>query len=121
MVEETISAVTTALGEGAVGIIRISGSEALAIGEKLFKAASKKALASYAANTLVYGHIYDLDGTVVDEVLTVYMRAPHSYTAEDVVEIQCHGSIQSLKKILTLTYAVGARPAEPGEFTNGPF
>ena len=121
MVEDTISAVTTALGEGAVGIIRISGSRALEIGEKLFRAASGKVLAAYAVNTLVYGHIYDLDDSLIDEVLCVYMRGPRSYTAEDVVEIQCHGGIQSMKKILALTYAVGARPAEPGEFTKRAF
>ena len=121
MTEDTISAVTTALGEGAVGIIRISGQEALKIGETLFKAASHKALGAYPANTLVYGHIYDIDGTLVDEVLAVYMRAPRSYTAEDVVETQCHGGIQSLKKILALTYSAGARPAEPGEFTKRAF
>ena len=117
MAEDTISAVITALGEGAVGIVRISGERALAVGERLFKAASGKALAAYAANTMVYGHVYDEDGSLVDEVLAVYMRGPRSYTAEDVVEIQCHGGLQSLKKILALTYAAGARPAEAGEFT----
>lgn len=121
MVEDTISAVTTALGEGAVGIIRISGTAALSVGERLFKAVSGKRLSEYAVNTLAYGHILDLDGSIIDEVLCVYMRAPHSYTAEDVVEIQSHGSIQSLKKILALTYQVGARPAEPGEFTKRAF
>lgn len=121
MIDDTISAVTTALGEGAVGVIRISGINALQVGEKLFRANSKKKLSDYAANTLAYGHIVDFDGSVVDEVLCVYMRGPHSYTAEDVVEIQCHGSIQSLKKILALTYQAGARPAEPGEFTKRAF
>ena len=95
--EDTISAVATALGEGSVGIIRISGSEALAIGEALFKAASGKPLGAYPVNTLVYGHVYDQDGSLVDEVLAVYMRAPRSYTAEDVVELQCHGGVQALK------------------------
>ena len=121
MTEDTISAVTTALGEGAVGIVRISGSEALQIGEKLFKAVSGKTLAAYPVNTLAYGHVYDEDGSLVDEVLAVYMRAPRSYTAEDVVEIQCHGGLESLKKILALTYSAGARPAEPGEFTKRAF
>ena len=121
MVDDTISAVATALGEGAVGIVRISGGKALEIGEKLFEASSGKALAAYPAHTLVYGHIFDVDGSLVDEVLTVYMKAPKSYTAEDVVEIQCHGGIQSLKKILSLTYKYGARPAEPGEFTKRAF
>ena len=119
--EETISAVCTALGEGAIGIVRISGEKALACGEQLFKAASCKALGSYNPNTLVYGHVVDEDGAVIDEVMAVYMRAPHSYTAEDVVEIQCHGGVRSLQKILSLSYAAGARPAEPGEFTKRAF
>lgn len=121
MSEDTISAVATALGEGAVGIIRISGTKALSVGESLFKAASGRALGKYPVNTLVYGNIYDADGSLVDEVLAVHMRAPHSYTAEDVVEIQCHGGIQSLRKILALTYEFGSRPAEPGEFTKRAF
>ena len=119
--EETISAVCTALGEGAIGIIRVSGEKALVVGEQIFKAASGKKLAAYAPNTLVYGHVLDTDGSVVDEVMAVYMKAPHSYTAEDVVEIQCHGGVRSLQKILTLSYAAGARPAEPGEFTKRAF
>lgn len=121
MVEDTISAVTTALGEGAVGIIRISGGQALAVGEQLFAAASGRKLGAYPVNTLAYGHVVDMDGSLVDEVLAVYMRAPHSYTAEDVVELQCHGGVQALQKILALTYAAGARPAEPGEFTKRAF
>ena len=121
MAEETISAVITALGEGAVGIVRISGEQALAVGETLFKAASGKKVAEYKPNTMVYGHVYDQDGSLVDEVLAVFMQGPRSYTAEDVVEIQCHGGLQSLKKILQLTYAAGARPAEAGEFTKRAF
>ena len=120
MQEETISAVITALGEGAVGIVRISGENALAVGEKMFRAASSKKLVEYAPNTLVYGHVYEED-SLIDEVLAVYMKAPRSYTAEDVVEIQCHGGVQSLKKILELSYKEGARPAEPGEFTKRAF
>ena len=120
MQEETISAVITALGEGAVGIVRISGENALAVGEKMFRAASGKKLAEYAPNTLVYGHVYEED-SLIDEVLAVYMKAPRSYTAEDVVEIQCHGGVQSLKKILELSYKEGARPAESGEFTKRAF
>ena len=121
MAEETISAVITALGEGAVGIVRISGEQALAVGETLFKAASGKKLAEYKPNTMVSGHVYDQDGSLVDEVLAVFMQGPRSYTAEEVVEIQCHGGLQSLKKILQLTYAAGARPAEAGEFTKRAF
>lgn len=121
MAEDTISAVITALGEGAVGIVRISGADALATAEKIFKSRSGKKLSKYQHHTLVYGHVTDADGTMVDEVLCVYMQAPHSYTAEDVVEIQSHGGIQSLKKILALTYQNGARPAEAGEFTKRAF
>ncbi len=121
MAEDTISAVATALGEGSIGIVRISGPQALAVGEKLFCAAAGKALGSYPVNTLVYGHVYDTDGSLVDEVLVVYMRAPRSYTAEDVVEIQCHGGMQPLQKILQLTFGAGARPAEAGEFTKRAF
>ncbi len=121
MAEDTISAVITALGEGAVGIVRISGDGALDTAEKIFQSRSGKKLAEYPHHTLVYGHVKDMDGTMVDEVLCVYMRAPHSYTAEDVVEIQSHGGIQSLKKILALTYQHGARPAEAGEFTKRAF
>lgn len=121
MAEDTISAVITALGEGAVGIVRISGADALATAEKIFKSRSGKKLSEYQHHTLVYGHVTDADGTMVDEVLCVYMQAPHSYTAEDVVEIQSHGGIQSLKKILALTYQNGSRPAEAGEFTKRAF
>lgn len=121
MAEDTISAVATALGEGSIGIVRISGPQALAVGKVLFCAASGKALECYPANTLVYGHVYDADGSLVDEVLAVYMRAPRSYTAEDVVEIQCHGGVQPLQKILQLTFGAGARPAEAGEFTKRAF
>lgn len=121
MAEDTISAVATALGEGAVGIIRISGSQALAVAQQLFCAASGRELGSYPSHTLVYGHVLDTDGSLVDEVLAVYMQAPRSYTAEDVVELQCHGGVQALKKLLSLTYAAGARPAEPGEFTKRAF
>jgi len=97
MAEETISAIITALGEGAVGIIRLSGEQALPIAESVFQAHSGRSLAEYGSHKMVYGKICDEDGSMLDEVLCVYMRAPHSYTAEDVVEIQCHGGIQPLK------------------------
>lgn len=121
MQEDTISAVTTALGTAAVGIIRLSGPESLSVAEKLFAAASGKPLHSYPSHTFVYGKIKDEKGIDVDEVFTVYMKGPRSYTAEDVVEIQCHGGVQSLRRILALTYFYGARAAEPGEFTKRAF
>lgn len=117
--EETISAIATALGEGAVGIIRVSGPKALALANTIFK--GTQALSKEEARHLTYGHIVDEEGSTVDEVLGVFMPGPHSYTGEDVVEIQCHGGVEALKSILALTYRVGARPAEPGEFTKRAF
>ena len=93
--EDTISAVTTAPGNAAIGIIRISGPEALKIAEKIFFAASGKKLEAYPSHTMAYGFVRDEKGVDIDEVLAVYMKAPRSYTAEDVVEIQCHGGMQS--------------------------
>ena len=89
--EDTISAVTTPLGLGAVGIVRLSGPSSLALAEQMFRPASGKPFRSYAVRTMVYGTVVDETGAPVDEVLCVYMKAPHSYTAEDVVEFQCHG------------------------------
>ena len=119
--EDTISAVTTAPGSAAVGIVRISGPEALQIADQMFFAASGKKLETYPSHTMVYGFVKDRGGKDIDEVLTVYMKAPRSYTAEDVIEIQCHGGMQSIRNILALTYYYGARPAEPGEFTKRAF
>ncbi len=119
--EDTISAVATALGEGAVGIIRISGQRSLEIADKIFITPKGRLLGSYDSRHMVYGNIKDTKENIVDEVLSVFMPEPHSYTGEDVVEIQCHGGIQSLKTILRLTFAMGARPAEPGEFTKRAF
>jgi len=120
-ISDTISAISTAIGTGAVGIVRLSGQESLRITEKMFCSASGKKLVSYPPRTMVYGKIEDEDGEDVDEVLCVYMKSPHSYTAEDVVEIQCHGGVQSLRKILSLSWKLGARPAKPGEFTQRAF
>lgn len=121
MLEDTISAVCTAPAEGSIGIIRISGPESLTIIEKIFKAKNKDVSFLNNINRLIYGHVYDRDMNIIDEVLCVYMKAPHSYTAEDVVEIQCHGGLIILKKILQLIFSHGARPAEPGEFTQRAF
>ncbi|MCI2110204.1 MAG: tRNA uridine-5-carboxymethylaminomethyl(34) synthesis GTPase MnmE, partial [Acidaminococcaceae bacterium] len=117
--EETISAIATALGEGAVGIIRISGPRALVLANAIFKGTAPLSLK--AARHLTYGHIVDEEGHTVDEVLAVFMPGPHSYTGDDVVEIQCHGGVEALKCILALTYRIGAKPAEPGEFTKRAF
>jgi tRNA modification GTPase len=116
----TISAITTAVGPAAVGIVRLSGPQSLNIAREIFVPAAKKSLADFPPRTLVFGHVRD-QGRDVDEVLAVYMPGPHSYTAEDVVEIQCHGGAVSLQKILALTYEHGAAPAAPGEFTKRAF
>ena len=115
MREDTIAAISTAYGEGGIGIIRISGDQALEITGRLFSPEIRP-------RVMTYGYIRDdSTGELVDEVMVCYFRAPHSYTAEDVVEIQCHGSLISLKKILELVISKGARLAEPGEFTKRAF
>lgn len=118
MREDTIAAIATAAGEGGIGIVRISGEEALDILNKIFRPVSGK----INNRVLSYGHIVDPEkGKTIDEVMSVFMKGPHSYTAEDVVEIQCHGSVVSLRKILALTLKNGARLAERGEFTKRAF
>jgi len=115
--DETIAAISTAPGEGGIGIVRISGEESLSILDKIFDMPSK-----LKPNYLCYGHIVDnFTGETLDEVMACYMKGPHSYTAEDVCEIQCHGSIVSVRKILALCLKNGARLAEPGEFTKRAF
>jgi len=111
MYQDTIVAISTPLGEAGIGIVRLSGPRARAIAEKLF---SRELSNRY----LVYGHIIDADsGETVDEVLVSYMAAPHTYTREDVVEINCHGGPLPLQRILGLALKQGARLANPGEFT----
>lgn len=117
--EDTIAAIATAYGEGGIGIIRISGSDSLDILNKLFIPFQK---GKETQRKLTYGHILDPEhGQKIDEVLAVYMKAPHTYTKEDVVEIHCHGSMISLRKTLELILRQGARLAEPGEFTKRAF
>ena len=122
MAEDTISAIVTAPGEAGVGIVRVSGPLAQSVGEALFRSVSGRKLADLPSHYASYGKVINpVDGAVVDEVLLLVMRAPHSYTREDVVEIQCHGSHVSLRRILALTLSCGARLAEPGEFTKRAF
>ena len=118
---DTIAAIATPLGESGIGVIRISGSHAYAVGDAIFRSPSGKPLAQRRDRSIQHGLVVADDGRPVDEVLMLIMKGPHSYTAEDVLEIQCHGGLQSLKKILALTYAAGARPAEAGEFTKRAF
>lgn len=120
--DDTISAIATAIGEGGIGIIRISGSKAIAIADKLFTSRSGKKVTDFPSHQVMYGNIIDpFTGETIDEVILLVMRAPRSYTCEDVVEIQCHGGPVPLKRILDLTLAQGARLAEPGEFTKRAF
>jgi len=121
LLEDTIAAISTPIGEGGIGIVRISGTEALKITGKIFKA-KRNNLKEIKSHRMVYGHIYDnMTGEIVDEVLFCYMKAPRSYTCEDVVEINCHGGIVPLKKTLELVLAGGARLAGPGEFSKRAF
>src|SRR4051812_32820511 len=112
--DDTIAAVATPAGEGGIGIVRVSGPEALAILRRMFAPARPGAWQPYRMR---YGHVRDAAGARVDEALAVYMRAPHSFTAEDVVEISCHGGPLVVSRVLALALQHGARPAEPGEFT----
>lgn len=120
MYEDTIAAISTPLGEGGIGIVRVSGPEAVEITGKIFKA-RRAGWEGNASHRLIYGHIYDHGGNVVDEVLVGYMKAPYTYTREDVVEINCHGGIVPLRRTLELVLAGGARLAEPGEFSKRAF
>lgn len=118
---DTIAAIATAMSSSGIGIVRISGSDAIAIADQIFK--SKKAgktLQEVPTHTIHYGVIQD-GAEVLDEVLAAVMRGPHSYTAEDTVEIDCHGGVLMMKKILETVIKYGARPAEPGEFTKRAF
>ena len=114
--DDTIAAISTPLGEGGIGIVRLSGPRAGPIAESLFR--PHHAGQKPQSYRLCYGHILDpTDATVVDEVLVSFMGAPHSYTRQDVAEINCHGGIVPLRRVLQLVLASGARLAEPGELT----
>ena len=117
MLFDTIAAIATAKGEGGIGIIRISGDKSFEIIDKIFKPYNDKKMSYY---TLKYGHIYD-DDKLIDEVMVVKMKAPKSYTCEDVVEINCHGGYLITRNVLELVLKNGARHAEAGEFTKRAF
>lgn len=122
MSDYTIAAVATPLGEGGIGIIRLSGPDAVAIADQMFQRKDGKKLKDLPTYRLRYGKVVDpKTGRMLDEALAVVMRAPHSYTAEDVVEIQCHGGLVVVREILALAVELGAKPAEPGEFTKRAF
>jgi len=118
--DDTITAVSTPIGEGGIGIVRLSGERAIEIADKVFEAKNGKKVASFKSHTVHYGHVL-YKGDVADEALLTIMRAPKTYTKEDIVEINCHGGIQATKKVLELVIDSGARLAEPGEFTKRAF
>lgn len=118
---DTIAAIATGTANTGIGIIRISGEEAISIADRIFRAKNpQKTLMQTPGYSALFGGIYEGD-TILDEAICLVMRSPNSYTTEDVVEIQCHGGIVMLRKILELVVRSGARPAEPGEFTKRAF
>lgn len=122
MIDDTIAAIGTAPGEAGIGIVRMSGPEAIAILDKVFVPSRGSSILEYAGRRLTHGHIVDPQTKKkIDEVLVTYMKAPYTYTAEDVTEIDCHGGIVPVRKILDLVLHQGARMAEPGEFTKRAF
>src|SRR5690606_9893588 len=119
---DTIAAISTPMGEGAIAIVRLSGDEAVAIADKIFKSPNHKRLTEVATHTIHYGHLIDpKTDEVVEEVMMSLMRGPKTFTREDVVEINCHGGIVSVNRVLQLVLRYGARLAEPGEFTKRAF
>ncbi len=118
--KETIAAISTGLVPAGIGIVRISGEDAFAVADSLFVSPSGKRISDQKGNTVHYGHIV-YESETLDEVLATVLRAPHSYTGEDTVEIGCHGGILAVKKVLDAVLHSGARPAEPGEFTKRAF
>lgn len=120
--ESTIAAIATGLTDSGIGIVRISGSDAIAVGNRLFRTPSgRTALKNVESHVLKYGQAVDEKGIVIDEVMAVVMKAPRSFTGEDTVEIQCHGGVLVMQKILEASLKCGARLAEPGEFTRRAF
>lgn len=120
-IDDTIAAISTPIGFSGIGIVRMSGKDALTILNKVFQSHSGKGMDQYANRSLVYGHVFDMEGNVLDEVLASKMMAPNTYTREDIVEINCHGGMVSVRKILEVLLQAGARLAEPGEFTKRAF
>ncbi len=120
MKTQTIAAISTAMSDSGIGIVRMSGDEAFMIADKIYEGKNGKQLSSQKSHTIHYGFIKDDNGPV-DEVLVMIMRGPHSYTGEDTVEVNCHGGIYLVKRVLEIMIENGARPAEPGEFTKRAF
>jgi len=121
-IDDTIAAISTPVGEGGIGIVRMSGKDSLDIIAKIFKSYRNKNVNEMKSYTMMYGFIIDpKSNEKVDEVIISYMKAPNTYTREDIVEVNCHGGVVAVKKILSLILENGARLAEPGEFTKRAF
>ncbi len=120
MKTETIAAIATSLSESGISIIRISGNEALEVADRMIMTKNGKKVSDFKSHTIHYAHVIDEDN-IIDEVMVSFMKAPHSFTAEDTVEINCHGGVLVTKKVLQLVLRNGARLAEPGEFTKRSF
>jgi tRNA modification GTPase len=119
---DTIAAISTPMGEGAIAIVRLSGDEAFDIGAKVFRGMKGTSMKEFTSHTIHYGHIIDPDTEqVVEEVMVSVMRGPKTFTREDIIEINCHGGLVSVNKVLQLVLKHGARLAEPGEFTKRAF
>ncbi|PVG55582.1 tRNA uridine-5-carboxymethylaminomethyl(34) synthesis GTPase MnmE [Staphylococcus aureus] len=117
---DTITSISTPMGEGAIGIVRLSGPQAVEIADKLYK--GKHLLNDVPSHTINYGHIIDPESKeVLEEVMVSVLRAPKTFTREDIIEINCHGGILTINRVLELTMTYGARMAEPGEFTKRAF
>ncbi|MBI1808111.1 MAG: tRNA uridine-5-carboxymethylaminomethyl(34) synthesis GTPase MnmE, partial [Ignavibacteria bacterium] len=117
--DDVIAAIATPIGVGGIAVIRISGKGAIILADSMFR--GKRHLESAESHTAHFGMFVDTTGRVIDEVVVTIFRSPHSYTAEDVAEISCHGGLLIAQKILGLVLQSGARPAEPGEFTKRAF
>ena len=119
--DATIAAISTAMSASGIGIVRISGENAMDVIAKIYRSKNgKKDIRTVVSHTIHYGFIYDGE-EVVDEVLVMIMRGPHTYTGEDTVEIDCHGGVYAMKRVLETVLKNGAVIAEPGEFTKRAF
>ncbi|AZV49349.1 tRNA uridine-5-carboxymethylaminomethyl(34) synthesis GTPase MnmE [Bacillus halotolerans] len=119
---DTIAAISTPMGEGAIAIVRLSGPEAIQIADRMYKGPKGKTISSVESHTIHYGHIVDKrTDRVVEEVMVSVLKAPRTFTREDVIEINCHGGIVTVNQVLQLALREGARLAEPGEFTKRAF
>lgn len=118
--KDTIAAISTAVSDSGIGIVRISGEKAIEIADKVYLGKNNKRLISQRTHTIHYGYIVD-NGTIIDEVLVMIMKGPKSFTGEDTIEINCHGGVYVVNRVLEIVIRNGARPAEPGEFTKRAF